>query len=86
MTIRTAFLTYIGLLALLALTVASTFVPLGIGNSLVNLAVAAAKAALIGAVFMHLRRSSALVALCVATLALWIGLMYGLTLNDYFTR
>ena len=86
MTIRTALLTYIGLLTLLAITVASTFVPLGAGNSLINLAVAAAKAALIGAVFMHLRQSSALVTLCVATLALWICLMYGLTLNDYFTR
>lgn len=86
MTIRAALFTYIGLLLLLALTVASTFVPLGAGNSVINLAVAVAKAALIGMVFMHLRRSGLLVSLTVAVLLLWICLMYGLTLNDYFTR
>ncbi|MBN9305547.1 MAG: hypothetical protein BGO82_03550 [Devosia sp. 67-54] len=86
MTIRAALLTYVGLLLLLALTVASTFVPLGAGNSLINLAVAVAKAALIGMVFMHLRRSGLLVSLTVAVLLFWICLMYGLTLNDYFTR
>ncbi|HVY43880.1 MAG TPA: cytochrome C oxidase subunit IV family protein [Hyphomicrobiaceae bacterium] len=86
MTIRAAVLTYLGLLALLAITVASTFVPLGPGNSLVNLVVAVAKAALIGALFMHLRRSGMLVSLTVVMLLFWIGLMYGLTLNDYMTR
>src|SRR6201999_530635 len=83
MTIRAAILTYIGLMALLAITVASTFVPLGPGNSLINLAVAVAKAALIGAVFMHLRQARLLVLFTVAVLILWIVLMYGFTLNDY---
>jgi len=86
MTIRAAILTYLGLMALLAITVASTFVPLGIGNSLINLAVAAAKAALIGVVFMHLRRSGMLVSLTVVVLLFWIAMMYGMTLNDYLTR
>ena len=86
MTIRAAILTYVGLMALLAITVASTFVPLGAGNSLVNLAVAVAKAALIGAVFMHLRRSGMLVSLAVVVLLFWIAMMYGMTLNDYLTR
>jgi cytochrome c oxidase subunit 4 len=61
-------------------------VPLGAGNSLVNLAIAAAKAALIAAAFMHLRRSGVLVSLCVVVLLFWIGMMYGLTFNDYVTR
>ena len=86
MTIRAAILTYLGLMALLAITVASTCVPLGIGNSLINLAVAAAKAALIGVVFMHLRRSGMLVSLTVVVLLFWIAMMYGMTLNDYLTR
>ena len=86
MTIRAAILTYLGLMTLLAITVASTFVPLGAGNSLVNLAVAVAKAALIGAVFMHLRRSGMLVSLAVVVLLFWIAMMYGMTLNDYLTR
>lgn len=86
MTIRAAVVTYIALMALLAITVASTFVPLGPGNSLVNLAVAVAKAALIGAIFMHLRQARMLVLLAVAVLILWIAFMYGFTLNDYHTR
>ena len=86
MTIRAAVLTYIGLMLLLTITVASTFIPLGVGNSLINLLVAVAKAALIGAVFMHLRRSGILVSLAVVVLLFWICLMYGLTLNDYMTR
>ena len=86
MTIRAAILTYFGLMALLAITVASTFVPLGVGNSLVNLAVAVAKAAMIGGVFMHLRRSGMLVSLAVVVLLFWIAMMYGMTLNDYLTR
>lgn len=86
MTIRAAIVVYLGLMLLLAITVASTFVPLGVGNSLVNLAIAAAKAALIGAAFMHLRKSGVLVSLCVVVLLFCIGLMYGLALNDYVTR
>jgi cytochrome c oxidase subunit 4 len=86
MTVRAAIFTYIGLLLLLAITVGSTFVPLGVGNSLVNLAVAGAKAALIGVVFMHLRHAGALVLIVVGVLALWLCLMYGFTLNDYWAR
>ena len=41
MTIRAAMFTYLGLMVLLAITVASTLVPLGPGNSLINLAIAA---------------------------------------------
>jgi len=86
MTLRAATLTYLALLALLAITVGSTFVPLGAGNSLVNLGVALAKAALIGALFMHLRRSGPLIILSVAVLIFGLCLLYGLTLNDYRTR
>jgi cytochrome c oxidase subunit 4 len=86
MTQRTALLTYAALIGLLALTVGSTFVPLGVGNSLINLAVALAKAALIGVVFMHLRRSSILISLTVAALGFWLLLLFGVTLVDYFTR
>ena len=86
MTLRAAIGTYLALLALLAITVGSTFAPLGAGNSLINLGVATAKAALIAAVFMHLRRSGTLVVSCTVVLILWICLMYGLTLSDYATR
>lgn len=86
MTLRDALLNYAALVALLALTVASTFVPMGVGNTLINLVVAAAKAGLIGVVFMHLRRSSILISLTVAALGLWLLILFGVTLIDYVTR
>lgn len=86
MTLRAATLTYLVLLALLAITVGSTFLPLGSGNSLVNLGAAVAKAALIGALFMHLRRSGPLIIICIVVMIFWLCLLYGLTLNDYATR
>jgi cytochrome c oxidase subunit 4 len=86
MTIRSAVATYLALMTLLAITVGSTFVPLGIGNSLINLVVAAAKAVLIGIMFMHLRRSGRLIVLCVGALVCGLLLLYGLSLNDYATR
>jgi cytochrome c oxidase subunit 4 len=86
MTIRAALFTYAGLMVLLALTVGSTFIPMGMGNSIVNIAIAFAKAALIGWIFMHLRHAGPLVPLTVVVLICWIALMYGLSLNDYFTR
>ncbi len=86
MSLRAALLTYAGLIALLALTVFSTMLPLGPANSLVNLGVAVTKAALIGAIYMHLRHSSILISLAVAVLLFWLALMYGVTLTDYLTR
>ena len=85
-TIRSALLTYVALIVLVMLTVGSTFIPLGVGNSLLNLAIAVAKAALIGAVFMHLRQPLPLAALSIVVLLVWLCLMYGFTLNDYATR
>jgi cytochrome c oxidase subunit 4 len=85
-TIRSAVLTYIGLIVLVLLTVGSIFIPLGVGNSLINLAIAVAKAALIGAVFMHLRKPLPLAAMSIFVLLFWLCLMYGFTLSDYATR
>ena len=57
---------YVGLLALLALTVASAFVDLGGFNSAANLAITAAKAALIAVLFMQFPRLAILFALTLA--------------------
>lgn len=86
LTIRSAVLTYVALIVLVMLTVGSTFVPMGVGNSLVNLAIALAKTALIGAIFMHLRKPLPLAAMSIFVLLFWLCLMYGFTLNDYATR
>ncbi|MBN9035547.1 MAG: oxidase [Rhizobiales bacterium] len=71
---------YVGLLALLALTVASAFVDLGGFNSAANLAIAAAKAALIAVLFMQLPRQGVLPRLVVVAVALWLAILFALTL------
>lgn len=86
MTVRAAIIAWLGLLALLALTVASTLLPLGEWNSVLNLAFAAGKAAIIGLIFMHLRHSGILVSLTVLALALWLGMLILMTLVDILNR
>jgi cytochrome c oxidase subunit 4 len=71
---------YLGLLALLALTVGSSFIDLGGFNSAINLVIAAAKAAVIALIFMHLIADLALSRLAVAAAGLWLVILFGLTL------
>jgi cytochrome c oxidase subunit 4 len=70
---------YVALLALLALTVASTFIPLGPINTVINLAVAVAKAGIILIVFMGLRRAGPLPILAAATAGFWLLILFGLS-------
>jgi cytochrome c oxidase subunit 4 len=51
---------WLGLLALLALTVFAAYLPLGTFNTVVALAIAATKAALVAAIFMELRERNSL--------------------------
>lgn len=74
------------LLLLLALTAGSAFVPMGAWNSVVNLAIAAAKILLVAIFFMHLRHSGALMRL-IAVLALFmLAILFGLSATDYAAR
>lgn len=77
---RKLVLAYAGLLVLLALTVGSSFIDLGGFNATLNLAIAAAKAAIIAMVFMHLATSDTLPRLVVAAAGLWLLILFGLTL------
>lgn len=77
---RKLVLAYAGLLVLLALTVGSSFIDLGGFNATLNLAIAAAKAAIIATVFMHLATSDTLPRLVVAAAGLWLLILFGLTL------
>lgn len=86
MTIGQAGLVYLGLLILLALTVGSAQLDLGPVNSALNLLIAAAKAALIGVFFMHLRHSGLLIAMSVAVLGLWLLILFGMTMIDFVSR
>lgn len=78
--IRKLTFAYLGLLALLALTVGSSFLDLGGFNSALNLVIAAAKAAIIAGLFMQLLGEGVLPRLAVAATGLWLAILFGLTL------
>lgn len=77
---------WLGLLGLLAATVISAYIPLGTFNTILNMAIAAAKVALILVFFMKLGSSSALVRLASLAGLFWLVFMFSLTAGDYLTR
>ncbi|HVZ13111.1 MAG TPA: cytochrome C oxidase subunit IV family protein [Bauldia sp.] len=83
---RSAIVTWVGLLVLLAITAASSRFDLGWGNVTINLAVAVAKALLILVVFMRLKANAIVLRLAAAATILWIGIMYVLVFADYASR
>jgi len=74
------------LMLLLALTVGTAFLPLGVGNTLLNLLIAAVKASLVVAFYMHLRTAGTPLPLVASTGLLWLLLLVVLTLADALTR
>jgi cytochrome c oxidase subunit 4 len=76
---------------LIVLTVATYFASLvNFGsdaiNTVVALAIAVTKATLVILYFMHVRYSSRLTWVVIASGFLWLAIMIGLTLADYLTR
>jgi cytochrome c oxidase subunit IV len=84
--VRTYVATWAALMLLLALSCASAFVPLGAFNSIVNFAVAAAKALLVAVFFMHLLHASSLTRIFAAVALFMLALLFGLSSADYATR
>ena len=80
------FLTWLGLMVLLALTFASSYVPMGEWNTVANMAISCAKALLIAIFFMHLRHAGALLRIAAVTGILWLAILFGLSWSDYATR
>ena len=76
---------WIALLALLALTCASSWWALGAWNGVVNLGIAALKAAVVALVFMHLRKNAVAPA-CVGVALFVLLLIFALGGSDYATR
>lgn len=74
------------LLALTAATIALAQLDLRGWNTLVGLAIAALKAALIGIFFMHLRASSGMTRLVALVAVLWLSILLMGTLDDVLTR
>ena len=83
---KTYVLVWAGLLTLLALTLGSAYVPLGWLNSVINLAIAVAKALLVMIFFMHLRSSHYVLRLAAAAGFFWLAILIGLTLTDFLAR
>jgi cytochrome c oxidase subunit IV len=79
-------LTWVGLMILLGLTFASSYIPMGPWNSVANLGISCAKALLIAMFFMHLRHAGALLRIVAATGLLWLALLFALSGSDYATR
>ena len=82
--------TYLGvfgaLLLLTGLTTAVSFVHFGAFNDVIALAIAGTKAALVIALFMHVKDSSPLVRLFAVAGFAWLVLFFVLILSDYQAR
>ena len=77
---------WIGLIALLAISAASAYRPLGPANAAINLAIGAAMIVLLATFLMNLRWSSALVRICAVSGLVWLTFMFVLTFTDYLSR
>ena len=79
-------LTWVALMVLLALTCASSYMPMGAWNSVANIGISCVKAALIALFFMHLRHAGALLRIAAVTALLFLAVLFGLSSTDYGTR
>jgi cytochrome c oxidase subunit 4 len=77
---------WLGLMALLAVTVSVAYLPLGAFNTVVALGIAAAKALLIAAIFMELRERHGLMLAFAGAGFFWLAILLWLAMADYVTR
>ncbi|HVG30627.1 MAG TPA: cytochrome C oxidase subunit IV family protein [Pyrinomonadaceae bacterium] len=82
------FLIFGALMALTALTVLAAQVSYGneAVGTVIALTIAVTKAVLVVLYFMHVRYSSRLTWVVIASGFLWLAIMIGLTMSDYLTR
>ena len=77
---------FFALMVLTAVTVAVAFVDLGPLSDPVALAIAVLKATLVVLIFMHVKNSRLMTKLTVVGGFLWLLILFGFTLSDYWTR
>jgi cytochrome c oxidase subunit 4 len=77
---------WVALLVLLTATAGSALLRLGVWNSVLNLVIAAAKAALVLLFFMRLRSGHVLVRLAALAGVAALALLFALSGSDYATR
>jgi cytochrome c oxidase subunit IV len=68
------------------LTVAAAFVDMGALNNVVMLTIAMTKTLLVILFFMHVRWSTRLTWVVVASGFIWLLILFGITMTDYLTR
>ena len=83
---RALLLSWLGLLALLGLTVAGAYQPLGAFNTALALTIALTKAAIVAACFMELRRAGAVTIAFASAGFFWLAILLWLAMADYMTR
>ena len=83
---RRNILVWLALLALLFLTLGAAYIPLGVGNVAVGLAIALVKASLVVLLFMELRHAKPLVKLAAAAGVFWLIFLFALTFSDVYAR
>jgi cytochrome c oxidase subunit IV len=70
-----------------ALTVLAAFLDFpGRLNTIVAMTIAVAKATFVVLYFMHVRYSSRLIWVIMASALFWMGILFALTFSDYLTR
>jgi cytochrome c oxidase subunit IV len=79
-------LTWTALMALLAITVVATLLPLGPVKGAVNIGAALLKASLIYWVFMHLRQVKGFLRIAAAGAAAWILILGAMVFADIASR
>ena len=84
--VRTILVAWIALLALLALTIAASFAPLGPALLFISYAVAIAKTAIVVWIFMELRVRDGLQRIALATGFAWLAILLILLFADELTR
>lgn len=79
-------LTWVALLALVLITTLIAMLDLGPFTMIIAITIAATKASLVAAFFMHALYESKLVRIILAGGILWFLIMVSLTLGDYVSR
>jgi cytochrome c oxidase subunit 4 len=84
--LRPLLLTWAGLLALLAITIAVSFAPIGPARPVANMAIAMLKAGLILWVFMHLRDRGGLLRVFALGAFAWLAVLMAMAATEILTR
>ncbi len=84
--VRIYIMIFLALMVFTAITVGVAYVDLGALNNVVMLGIALVKASLVVLFFMHVKYSTRLIPLVIASAVFFILLMFGITMSDYMSR